>query len=109
MREANVREETRAPSKGSCSIFIRIRGSEAYKRDGHAEKDNETVIINSCVRGRGFQRCAVLGVRVNTNPSPGTEQTAVYCRHQAPCLLILNYLGAVSECATSGLTRHFSC
>ena len=25
MREADVQEETRAPSKGPCSVFIRIR------------------------------------------------------------------------------------
>ena len=75
-------------SKGLCSVFIRI-----YKHKGHAQKDNETVNINSCVRERGFQRYAVLGVWVNTKQNPGTGQMDVYSGHEAPCLFILDGLG----------------
>ena len=36
-REANVQEETRVPSKGPCSIFIRIRGLRNMVMDMHKE------------------------------------------------------------------------
>ena len=48
-REAYFWEETRAPSKGPCSIFIRIRRLTNVMDDGRAERDNETMIINSSV------------------------------------------------------------
>ena len=48
-REAYFWEERRAPSKGPCSIFIRIRRLTNVMDDGRAERDNETVIINSSV------------------------------------------------------------
>ena len=50
--EANVREETRAPSKGPCSAFIRI-----WRLTGlmGVHRDNGTVHINSWAWGkRGF-------------------------------------------------------
>ena len=36
----------------------------------------------------------MLGVRINTNQSPGTEHMAIYYRHQVLYLFILTFLGA---------------
>ena len=44
--------------------------------DGHAERNNKTVTLNSCVREKGFLK--MCGVRVKTNQNLDTEQTAVY-------------------------------
>ena len=53
MREASVREKTRALNKDPCSIFM---DQKAYKRgDGRVQRDNGIVNINSwAVRERGF-------------------------------------------------------
>ena len=39
VREANVWEEARAPSKGSCSVFIRIRRLTNVVMGAHKEKE----------------------------------------------------------------------
>ena len=36
----------------------------------------------------------MLGVKINTNQSPGTEHMAIYYRHQVLYLFILTFLGA---------------
>ena len=60
-READVQEETRAPSKGPGSIFIRIRRLTSVMG---THRDNETVNINSWAWGeKGVLKiCRVRGL-----------------------------------------------
>ena len=50
MREANVWEETRAPDRGLCSVFIKIRRLTSVM---HVHKETQTVNINSWAWGKG--------------------------------------------------------
>ena len=61
-REANVRGKTRAPSKRSCSIFIRIRRLTNMVMDVHKETTKSGTLSHGR-QGKGvLKTCGVRGL-----------------------------------------------